>query len=607
MTGVKLTLLSANDVQTIELYPSNADQSIVDTITRNPYRVYQDQDYKIRLDFEELSDVNSFYLALNDEIVSIKIAPDGSLQTSQDDSRVFSQCYGYVRFQLFYDKNGKRGLLESPFISVMVKKGIKNESVRRMTEYIYRNNSILLSNSINTTKYEKDNSEGSNKTIETKLSLLKRIISTLEANYAYFKINSRFKTVHIEKTDYFDKLQFVSAATIQYIAQHPDELRRTNTNTGIVIDGLRYQPERTLITQNAISYDTEENRAIVGFIERLSYDVQQLKKEIHALIEANEYDSYEEDEYISSTYYIYISTIDVLRKMEAQADEYIKRILAVQLAYSRVFKLKPQRMINMPKPKAIFISVPQYKQLYDCMNEWLKYADVGLQIQNQILGLKKISEIYELYVLLKLIRYVISIGYDITDSERITYEFSRRSQYKNTMSNNRFVFSKGEESLTLYYQPVLYSGRDDSDYGVGLYRNNTVSIGGETDESYSGEYYTPDYVIKYQNPNYSGTRFFILDAKFMTKDNVLKYQLPTLAFKYIFSVSPIDLKDRIMGLYIVNGQSELLEDSTSNVYDRSRNEGMIMPRAEIITLTENSVDNYDAHVQLLTSSLGRFL
>lgn len=607
MAGVKLTLLSANDVQTIELYPSNADQSIVDTITRNPCRVYQDQDYRIRLDFEELSDVNSFYLALNDEIVSIKIAPDGSLQTSQDDSRVFSQCYGYVRFQLFYSKDGKRGLLESPFISVMVKKGIKNESVKRMTEYIYRNNSILLSNSINTTKYEKDNSEGSNKTIETKLSLLKRIISTLETNYAYFKINSRFKTVHIEKTDYFDKLQFVSAATIQYIAQHPDELRRTNTNTGIVIGGHRYQPERTLITQNAISYDTEENRAIVGFIERLSYDVQQLKKEIHALIEANEYDSYEEDEYISSTYYIYISTIDVLRKMEAQADEFTKRILAVQLAYSRVFNLKPQRMINMPKPTAIFMSVPQYKQLYDCMNEWLKYADVGLQIQNQILGLKKISEIYELYVLLKLIRYVISIGYDITDSERITYEFSRRSQYKNTLSNNRFVFSKGEESLTLYYQPVLYSGRDDPDYGVGLYRNNTVSIGGETDESYSGEYYTPDYVIKYQNPNYSGTRFFVLDAKFMTKDNVLKYQLPTLAFKYIFSVSPIDLKDRIMGLYIVNGQSEQLEDSTSNVYDRSRNEGMIMPRAEIITLTENSVDNYDAHVQLLTSSLGRFL
>ncbi len=607
MAEVKLTLLSANDVQTIELYPSNSDQSIVDTITRNSYRVYQDQDYKIRLDFDEMSDVSSFYLALNDEKVSIKIAPDGSLQISQDDSRVFSQCYGYVRFQLFYYKNGKRGLLESPFISVMVKKGIKNESVRRMTEYIYRNNAVLLSNSINTTRYEKDNAEGSNKTIETKLSLLKRIISTLETNYAYFKINSRFKTVHIEKTDYFDKLQFVSAATIQYIARHPDELRRTNTNTGIVIGGHRYQPERTLITQNAISYDTEENRAIVGFIERLSYDAQLLKKEIRALIEANEYDSYEEDEYISSTYYIYISTIDVLRKMEAQAADYIKRILAVQLAYSSVFNLKSQRMINMPKPTAIFMSVPQYKQLYDCMNEWLKYADVGLQIQNQILGLKKISEIYELYVLLKLIRYVLSIGYELTDSERITYEFSWRSQYKNTLSNNRFVFSKGEESLTLYYQPVLYSGRDDPDYGVGLYRNNTVSIGSETDESYYGEYYTPDYVIKYQNPNYSGTRFFILDAKFMTKDSVLKYQLSTLAFKYIFSVSPNNLKDRIMGLYIVNGQSEQIEDSTSNVYDRSRNEGMIMPRAEIITLTENSIDNYDTHVHLLTSSIGRFL
>lgn len=607
MAKVKLTLITEHSSQIIELSQSDSDSSIVNTIVNHPFRVYQDQNYRIKIDFEDFSDVSSYYLKLNDDDVSISTSPDGSFYAAQEDERVFQQCYGYVKFQLIYYKNRQRGVLESPFISVMVKKGIRNESVKRMTEYIYHNNSILLTNKSNTTKYEKDNVAGTNKTIETKLALLNRIIGILETNYSYFKINSRFKTVHIEKTDYFDKLQFVSSATIQYIAQHPDELRRTNTNTGIVIGGHRYQPERTLITQNAISFDTSENRAILAFIERLSNDTLELKKSIQKLIEENDYDSYEEDEYISSTYYIYISTIDVLRKMEVQTDNYVKRILAIQLAYSNIFNIKVVPLATMPNPTAVFMSVPQYKQLYDCMNEWLKFADIGLQLQNQILGLKKISEIYELYVLLKLIKFIVFSDFVLESSEKIIYEFTRKALYRNTSHNNEFTFTRGEETVTLYYQPVLYSGINDSDYGIGLYRNNTFSIESDIDTSTSGEYYTPDYIIKYQNPNFSGTRYFILDAKYSTKDMVLRHQLPKLAYKYVFSISPTDLNDKVIGLYIVNGQSDQTVDSAMNIYDRSRNEGMIMPRAEIITMTENAIENVENHTQLLTNSIGRFL
>lgn len=607
MEKAKLTLISDSTIQTIELNPSTQDSSIVSTITRSPFRVYQDQKYKIQIELDELQDVTSYYLELNDELLSVSIAPDGSLQASLEDDHVFSQCYGYVKFQLVYFKNKVRGTLESPFISVMVKKGIKNDSVRRMTEYIYQNNSVLLANKRNSNQYKQNHAVGVNKTIEAKLSLLSRIIGILEINYSYFKINSRFKTVHIEKTDYFDKLQYVSSATIQYIAQHPDELRRTIGNTGIVVSGHRYQPERTLITQNAISYDTLENRAIIGFIETLFYDAQELARELEKLINANEYDTYEENDYISSTYYIYISTIDLLKKMKSEVDGYVERIMAVQLAYSRIFNIKSKRLIDMPTPTAVFMSVPQYKQLYDCMNEWLRYADIGLELQNQILGLKKMSEIYELYVLLKLIQYLSASEYELSYADRTIYDFTRKTLYRNTSCNNEFVFTRGDETITLYYQPVIYSGVNDSDYGIGLYRNNTLSLESDNDVSFTGEYYTPDYIIKYQNPNYSGSRFFILDAKFSSIESVLRRQIPKLVFKYVFSISPTDLNDKVIGLYIINGQSEQEEDSVTNVYDRSRNIGMIMPRAEIITMTENSTDNLETHKKILTTSLGRFL
>lgn len=607
MTKAKLTLRLGNSEQAIEMYPYNPDASIVDTVVHSQFRVYQDQKYNVQIELEDFSDVNTYHILLNDEIVQFNIDSSGCINIALNDNYVFSQCYGYARFQVVYFKGKQKGILESPFISVMVRKGIRNDSVSRMTEFIYNNNSILLSNRSNTAKDDRNGHFSTNRTIEAKLALLGRIIGVLESNYSYFKVNSRFKTVHIEKTDYFDKLQFVSSATIQYIAQHPDELRRTNANTGIVIGGHRYQPEKTLITQNTISYDISENRAILGFIERLSLDTRELRKEIQKLICANSYDTYEEEEYVSSTYYIYKSTIDVLRSMEGHVEKYIKRILAVKLAYSNVFNIDYQCLIKMPNPTAVFLSVPQYKQLFDCMNEWLKHADIGLEPQNQILGLKMMSEIYERYVLLKLIQFISNKDYKLEYADRIIYEFTRRTLYRNTLHNNEFVFVRGKELLTLYYQPVLFSGSNDPDNGIGLYRNNTYSADADSDSLFSGEYYTPDYVIKYQNPEFSGARYFILDAKYSTKESVLSHQLPKLVFKYIFSISPDDLSDKIVGLYIINGQSDLLNDSATNIYDRSRNEGKIMPRAEIITLTENSQDNDEIHRQLLTSSLGRFL
>ena len=609
MADATITLIYGDTAQTIELFPSNVDRSIVETIKNNTYRVYQDQIYRIKLDVTGITGFSVLFLKMNDENVKLIKTSDDEWELLQDDydRYVFSQCYGYVQFQLTIMRNGITYNYECPFITVMVKKGSHNDSVKRMTEYIYHNDAVLLADRSNTTKVDLTNKVDTDKTIETKLVLLNKIISTLERNYSYFKINSRYKTVHVERIDYFDKLQYVSSSTIQYIAQHPDELRRSTANTGIVMGGHRYQPERTLITQNAVSYDIEENRAIVGFIEKLSYDVMQLQREIEKLIEDNEFETYEENGYISSSYYIYISTIDILRSMEEKATEFVKRILAIQLAYSRVFGINAPRMITMPKPTAVFMSVPQYKQLYDCMNEWLKNADVGLQIHNKILGLKKISEIYELYALIKMCNYFVGIGYTLSSTERIEYRFAGRTLYRNTISKNKYVFVNGDDKVTIYYQPVLYSDMDANDYGLGLYRNNTLRIQHAEDEYYEGHYYTPDYVIKYDNPNYSGKRYFILDAKYMTLEKVKRTQIPELTFKYLFSISPVNIKDSIVGLYVLNGRSDDSEDRLTNVYNRSRNEGLILPRAEIITLTENSLDNNEAHERLLTSSFGRFI
>ena len=294
--------------------------------------------------------------------------------------------------------------------------------------------------------------------------------------------------------------------------------------------------------------------------------------------------------------------------MEQTLIQYQKRILAIQLAYHGIFTFPCERMRNIPKPTAVFMAVPQYRQVYDCMFEWIKCSNVGLQVHNQILGLKKMNEIYELYVLLKLIRYFTDIGYTISRRERSVYEFTKRTMYQNTKHCNQFHFVRENDSVTLFYQPVIYCNTAGLRHGIGLYRNNTIKVNRNEYEAYDGgEYYTPDYIIKYENLKSQEVKYFILDAKYSNIKNVLRYQITDMTFKYLFSISSINPKDEIIGLYIINGQSENMEDCKTNIYDRMLADHTIRPLAEIVTLTENSMDNKENHLKLFNSSFGKYI
>ena len=597
MDVIKLRFESERASQTIDLYRYDPEKSIVDTLVHSNYRVYQDQGYQVFLENRPDISFESFSFRINNVEIPARISSSNEIIFEDYQNRkVFEQSYGYMQIQVVLDESI---CYESSYIPVMVKKGIKNDSVRRMTEFIYQNNAVLLSSATNTPDSGNSRESIGNRTIEAKLVLLKKILGILETNYSYFKINSRYKTEHVERTDYFEKLQYVSVSTIQYIAQHPDELKRTTGNTGIVINGHRYQPERTLITQNQINYDIEENRAILGFVDRLAYDMHELKKQVDVLIQNSEYDSYEDGDYVSSTYYVYVSTMDILLKMRAQIEEFEKRIIALQLAYHTVFNFTSEILKKLPKPSALFIAIPQYKQVFDCMTEWLKRAEVGLQQHSQILGLKKMNEIYELYVLLKILKYFESKGYHLDERSKEVYSFDRRSFYRNTRHVNRFRFVNGIESVTVFYQPVIYSDRHSIAHGIGLYRNTTLPDG--------GEYYTPDYLLKYESSEHPGAKYVILDAKFSDIRTVKKYKVKDLVFKYLFSVSPIDLKDAINGLCVVNGQSDRVEDYCTDIYNRKLSGTQIEPRAEIITLTENATENSILHTSLFDQCFGRII
>lgn len=148
--------------------------------------------------------------------------------------RIFAEYYGFAQITLIFDDEQQNHfVLETEYIQVMVRKGRQNDSVRRMTEYICRQNSELLNSRQLLPRNASGLKNAVQKTMEVRILLLEQISSVCEENFRHFKMNSRFCTIAEERVDQFEKLQYVSRNTLQYIACHPEELQRIPHPSGI--------------------------------------------------------------------------------------------------------------------------------------------------------------------------------------------------------------------------------------------------------------------------------------------------------------------------------------------------------------------------------------
>ena len=209
------------------------------------------------------------------------------------------------------------------------------------------------------------------------------------------------------------------------------------------------------------------------------------------------------------------------------------------------------------------------------------YGRLRYELENEktLLNIQSASVIYELYVLVRIIRFLISKGFSLTESTNVRYPVTSMWGGVNKEYNNTFLFQRENTNITLFYEPVIYD-MPKSINKIHLYRNNTVSISEETDEERVGHYYTPDYLIKVEREGI--TRYYICDAKFSKLENVRFKLMPSLVYKYLYSISPADDSD-IVGMSIVYA---LNDDSVFplNFYDREKGK-KIYPVTNIVPIS----------------------
>lgn len=570
-------ILKTNLIEDLEVKLFKNSQSNLFDNTNIAGIIYSDREYKINIKFEE--DIEEIELYINNKKVECYYSNNEILLNSKN--RIFTDYFGYVIFTVKIKTSNDILELSSEYLEVAIRNNISNESIRKMIEYIYKNSPKYLTKCTDSIKDFSDTSRGKRNGLEYEISILEKILSEYEENMKYFKSDSKYKISSLNIVYDFEKLRDIKSETVQYIVSNPQFLTTVNYNTGISYNGINLQPIKTLVNKNNISYDTYENKIILGFLKLVYNSIDDKIKFLNLEIMKKKVSN------IKSGYTVLIKEVNenfLKKKFEVYKTKLFnikKSIEKMYFIYKNIFKCEELLIEKLPKPSSVFINIKHYRRIYNIIIQWFEFGGYNFENEKLLLSLLKSSKIYEYYVLLNIANNIQKNKFLLKESKRFQYNLNKNSLYDNTDFENTFKFKKGNKEIVLYYQPVVYWNKSEN--SIGLFRNTNIGSDGKI-----GNYYTPDYIIKKTENGVS--EYSILDAKWSTKESIIKYMLKDTVYKYCFSISTIDKNDILNEVLLINGKESLNEENSIYNIFNSRFEQRnteLRPQIEILTLNPN--------------------
>lgn len=608
MTNCSLTLHPyGRQPFTIGLLENDGRQAalehIIEHSASSSNNIFSDLSYEFLLNCEDLSQIVDVRVYVNDAFESSTYS-NGRIcfpGHGASDRRIFLDCYGFVELSLtLVFADGQEHTLNSEYLPVLVRRGELNNSVKAMVNFVYNNQESLLLNGEPKPRNPSGLKESGYRSLAAQILLAEEIAAIYESSYGYFKANSRFRLEKTPVIERLERVQYVTQGTLSYAATHPEHLRQVNSTRGIRIGQRVYQPQKAETVQNVCSYDIYENRVVLTFLRNMIDSVQVLQERCSNLLNQIPNDEDYSPEYIYSSFFMFSETRKMLEDGKTQLGKLFEKFTNLWGMYSNALRIPVDQHITQPRPTAIFMSVPQYNRIYVRIHRWFSFGIYDFSKENFMLSFIKISALYESYLLTKMLCYFRDRGYSLGVSKRCVYPVSKRWKYKNTTGLNTFVLTNGQKTISLYYQPVIFDTDQSAVNGIGLYRNNSIPVftGDEDDGRQGGHYYVPDFLIKVEEGGLS--KYLIVDAKFSDVSIVRRHYVKDLAFKYLFSVSPIASNETVSGLCIMYGKCTPTEQ-LQTAYDKRIPGAEIQPFTELLPLIEgvDALGQYDKLDRLL--------
>ncbi len=522
----------------------------------------------------------------------------------QDLQPLFSDCYGYVCFEVQCVWEDRTVYYSSDYLEVLVRSTEVTESLGAMVKYIgqyydkyLRADHFGRSGTGLSAKEDK---------IPRLLEMCRQVRDVYEQMLPVFKANPYRVIDSAYRVDGIEKLRQATPETLAYMAQHPELLVSTPAETVIQVDGTYYIPRKTLILNTIQNTDNYENRVVIGFLLTVLDKMSELIADIKRYANYCRTEHWGKGGYSSSVNAVVRIMGRALLSQREEAAEIYAAIKDLYMVYNSYFPVTEMLVPGIPQPTQVFMEEVHYRRIYEMIMNWFNFGSYDIEQEEYMMPFAVNSSLYEYYSLFKIAEALERNGFSYEPDLSIRYDYPYVPWYvpgSKTDHTNTFIFRKSEnEWMTLYLQPVIYGGAysEETANGIGLRRATSLKLEGTDFPDNPDSFYTPDFILKYSSGERD--RYLIVDAKL---SRIWTKLLTDLAFKYAFSVRPADSRGEMCGVLLLFGKEFDTPAELTSIYDICGSESG--PMFCFTSMTESETCSEQSHNEMLDEVVNRLI
>lgn len=402
------------------------------------------------------------------------------------------------------------------------------------------------------------------KSLNSYVNLIADILSCYRNNFGAFKAMAKHVIVKDNTVLPFDKVRSVTHKSAYWLAQNLDVLMAVKPEAGSVeYNGKSYLPLKMQSEINKKSFDTFENRVVMGFIQTVLHNATKIYNDYKGVISSNKFDSddalmlkqgqlvrvnvnqavAQEQAHAAGYQAPIVALKDMQLNMTKTAleklQDYIGELNNIYINYHKIFPINSIFLRHFPRKAKAFQEIKPYAQVFGAIMDWFRYGDFTLAKDQLFLNVKTLDKIYEYYCLYRLLDMLIDKGFQPdADNASYIFDYPLADKYaeRDLFVANTYQLTRGKQKVTVYYQPVISNSRFDN--GIYAYRT-TKHASGTIATAPEFNFYCPDFVLKFSSGEglAGDDDYLFFDAKFSQGRNIIAHYIDNLIQKYCIETS----------------------------------------------------------------------
>lgn len=402
--------------------------------------------------------------------------------------------------------------------------------------------------------------KGASKSLSSILQLLEDAVLEYERNYNYFRSHGYSKIKKMKRRLPPERVRRSTSRELLWIAKNPNALFETPNETGINCFGRFYAPRDVETEVGVKSYDSYENRLVLGFLDELLHRSEsalfRLSNNLESIRAIEERLALLKGEGRSLPALVLVSQCAARETYcVAKLKEAVDAVRKTKRRYEAIFPgVEPLFSIPLRRTK-VFQEIREYSCMYDLFARWLEFGDFSLAREGFALNCLRLDKLYEYYVLLSILKWLEQAGFEENNEVKPPIQCVEYSLKHKKYSSEKKVFTlfclrNGRTKIRLYYQPVIYGDKREEN-GISLHR---LSRRSENKDSY----WIPDFLLKVESGD-GIVRWHVFDAKYSKADCLHRGYpregtLATAISKYKMDIGGADESDRVASLWLFSGR-----------------------------------------------------